>query len=312
MNEQQFHENRRLGIGGSDVATVLGLNKYQSPYQLWLEKTGRETSDVQSEPAYWGTTLEDVVAKEFQKRTGLKVQKVNKQLVHPEHDWVRANIDRAVINPEISGNVRLKDGKLTTDQILECKTANAYLAKLWGENDDEIPDYYMTQCQWYMGITGAEICHLAVLIGGQDFRTYRILFDQELFDMLFEECRKFWFDHVLADVAPQPTTFDDIAHKWQKHEDGKTLTADSNLLEKINEFKDLKATIKQAEEELDGLKLEICTAFGDCEMIVGHDDKKLMTYKYQERTTIDSKRLKAENPELWQQYATTSGSRVLR
>lgn len=144
---------------------------------------------------------------------------------------MRANIDRAVINPEISGNVRLKDGKLTTDQILECKTANAYLAKLWGENDDEIPDYYMTQCQWYMGITGAEICHLAVLIGGQDFRTYRILFDQELFDMLFEECRKFWFDHVLADVPPALTTFDDIAHKWQKHEDGKTLTADSNLLE---------------------------------------------------------------------------------
>lgn len=52
MNEQQFHENRRLGIGGSDVATVLGLNKYQSPYQLCLEKTGRATSDLQSEPAY--------------------------------------------------------------------------------------------------------------------------------------------------------------------------------------------------------------------------------------------------------------------
>lgn len=256
--------------------------------------------------------LEDVVAKEFQKRTGLKVQKVNQQLIHLEHDWVRANIDRAVINPEISGNVRLKDGKLTTDQILECKTANAYLAKLWGENDDEIPDYYMTQCQWYMGITGTEICHLAVLIGGQDFRTYCIEFDPELYAILFEECRKFWFDHVLADVPPALTTFDDIAHKWQKHEDGKTLTADSNLLEKINEFKDLKATIKQAEEELDGLKLEICTAFGDCEMIVGNDDKKLMTYKYQERTTIDSKRLKAENPELWQQYATTSGTRVLR
>lgn len=306
-----FHENRRLGIGGSDVASILGLSKYKSPYQLWLEKTGRDTSQSESEPAYWGTTLEDVVAQEFKKRTGLKVQKVNQQLVHPEYDWVRANIDRAVINPEISGNVRLKDGKLTTDQILECKTANAYLAKLWGDADDAIPDYYMTQCQWYMGITGAKICHLAVLIGGQDFRTYRIEFDQELFDVLFEECRKFWFDHVIADVPPEPSSFDDIAHKWQKHEDGKVLNADNELLEKIKEFKELKQTIKQAEEELDSLKLEICTAIGDCESVVD-GDKKIISYKYQERTTIDSKQLKAENPEIWQQYAKTSGSRVLR
>lgn len=306
-----FLQNRLKGIGGSDVATILGLSKYKSPYQLWLEKTGRETSDVQSEPAYWGTALEDVVAKEFQKRTGLKVQKVNQQLVHPGHDWVRANIDRAVINPEISGNVRLKDGKLTTDQILECKTANAYLAKLWGNDDDSIPDYYMTQCQWYMGITGATICHLAVLIGGQDFRIYSIAFDQELFDVLLEECGKFWHDHVLADIPPALTTYDDISHKWQKPEDGKTLEANADLIAKIQEYKDLKNTIKQAEEELDALKLEICTAIGDCETVV-ENGKKLMTYKYQERTTIDSKQLKADNPKLWQQYAKTSGCRVLR
>lgn len=293
MSHQEFLAERLKGIGGSDVAAILGLSKYKSPYQLWLEKTGRDSSDIQSEPAYWGTALEDLVAKEFSKRTGLKVQRVNQQLVHPDFDWVRANIDRAIVNPEISGNVRFKDGKLTTDQILECKTANAYLAKLWGEQD------------------GVKICHLAVLIGGQDFRMYKIDFDQELFDVLFNECSKFWIEHVLADVPPEPTTFDDIAHKWQKPEAGKTLEADDDLIAKINEFNDLKATIKQAESELDSLKLEICTAFGDCEMIV-NGDKKLMTYKYQERTSIDSKRLKEDNPELYQQYAKTSGSRVLR
>jgi hypothetical protein len=55
--------------------------------------------------------------------------------------------EMAFINPEIAGNVRIKDGKLTTDRILECKTANQYLAKLWGDEQTEsVPDYYLTQC----------------------------------------------------------------------------------------------------------------------------------------------------------------------
>lgn len=154
---QEWLQSRRLGIGGSDVAAILGLSKYSSPYQLWLDKTGRsELEDSTSEPAYWGNMLEDIVAKEYAKRNGVKVQRVNATIAHPEHDWMRANIDRAIINPEISGNVRIKDGKLTTDRILECKTANQYLAKLWGdEQSEQVPDYYLTQVQWYMGITGA-------------------------------------------------------------------------------------------------------------------------------------------------------------
>lgn len=71
MSHQEWLEDRRKGIGGSDVATILGLNQYKSAYQLWLEKTGQvELKDTESEPAYWGNVLEEVVAKEFQERTG--------------------------------------------------------------------------------------------------------------------------------------------------------------------------------------------------------------------------------------------------
>ena len=73
MSHQEWLEDRRKGIGGSDVATILGLNQYKSAYQLWLEKTGQvELKDTESEPAYWGNVLEEVVAKEFQERTGKK------------------------------------------------------------------------------------------------------------------------------------------------------------------------------------------------------------------------------------------------
>ena len=307
----EWLKSRRLGIGGSDVASILGLSKYKSPYQLWLDKTGRaDVEDEQSEPAYWGNALEDIVAKEFQKRAGIKVQRVNKTLVHPQYDFARANIDRAVINPEISGNVRLKNGALTTDHILECKTANQYMAKLWGNDTESVPDYYLVQCQWYMGITQTKKCSLAVLIGGQQFRMYEIDYDPELFDMLIEECSNFWHNHVLADVPPEPTTFDDVTHRWSKH-DPDTSIDDIDLTALIEEYKGLSADMKEAKAQQDDLKTQICSLIQEKETVL-NGDKRLATFKAQERTTIDSKALKAEYPELWKQFAKTSSTRILR
>lgn len=305
-------ESRKKGIGGSDVAAILGLSKYKSPYQLWLDKTGRtEIEDTQSEPAYWGNELENVVAKEFQKRTGLKVQKFTKTIVHPDYDFARANIDRAVINPEISGNVRLKkDGGITTDHILECKTANQYLAKLWGDDVESVPDYYLTQCQWYMGITRTQKCSLAVLIGGQKFLTYQIAYDHELFMMLIEECGKFWHEHVLADVPPAPSTFDDVTHRWSKH-DPDTSIDDYEVTGMIEEYKELSQIKNEADEGMKTLKTKIGTHIQDKEIVL-NGDKRIATFKYQERTTIDSKALKTAHPELFEQFSKTSSTRVLR
>lgn len=313
VNRDQFLAGRKKGIGGSDVAAILGLSKYKSPYQLWLDKTGRsELEDCTSEPAYWGNMLEDIVAKEYAKRNGVKVQRINKTLEHEVHHWARANIDRAIINPDISGNVRIKDGKLTTDRILECKTANQYLAKLWGdEQSEQVPDYYLTQVQWYMGITGASLCGLGVLIGGQKFRTYEIQFDVELFEMLIEQCSQFWHEHVLSDVPPAPTTFDDVLHRWSKHNPDQAVEADSELAQIITEYKELNSTIKEATTELDQLKLQICTRMEDAEMIIA-EEKRLATFKYQERNTLDSKALKAAHPEIYEQFLKTSSTRVLR
>lgn len=184
----EWLKNRQTGIGGSDVAAILGLSRYKSALDVYNDKVGEISESEQSQAAYWGTQLEDIVAKEFQKRTGMKVQKVNSQL--SRDGWMHANIDRAVVNPEISGNVRVLDeakqletGRLlTTDSILECKTASSFIADQWGPSQEaeivagkavvehKIPIYYETQVQWYMGVTGAKRCYVAALLGGQDFR----------------------------------------------------------------------------------------------------------------------------------------------
>lgn len=316
VDRDQFLAGRKKGIGGSDVAAILGFSPYKSPYQLWLDKTGRnERSDSQSESAHFGNLLEDVVAKEFSRRMNVKVQRVKEQLTLAEigEPWAIGNIDRAVVNPEIAGRVYFdKEGKLTTDQGLECKTASEYLSKLFGEEgSDQIPDYYLTQCLWYMKLTGFAVWHLAVLIGGNKFRMYRIERDEELIESIFKQVKAFWFNHVIADVPPDPTCFDDVLHRWSKHVVGKQVEADFAHIKLTEELISVQKAKKDAEAREDEIKLAIVSNMQDAEMMISQG-KTICTYKEQSSTRIDSTLLKKEEPELFAKYSKTSSTRVFR
>lgn len=312
IDRDQFLANRKKGIGGSDVAAILGFSPYKSPYQLWLDKTGRSEKKAQNESAHFGHLLEDVVAKEFSRRAGLKVQRVTQQLFLEDHPWALGNIDRAVINPEISGNVRFKDGALTTDQLLECKTASEYMSKLFGEEgSDQVPDYYLTQCLWYLMITGCQIIHLAVLIGGNKFRMYRIERDEDLIQSIFEQVKSFWFNHVIADVPPDPTCFDDVLHRWSKHVVGKQVEANFEQIKLGEELVTVQNRQKSDKAREDEIKLKIVSTMQDAEMMISQG-KTLFTYKEQSSTRIDSTLLKKEEPDLFEKYSKTSSTRVFR
>lgn len=313
VNRDQFLAGRKKGIGGSDVAAILGFSPYKSPYQLWLDKTGRsERKESQNESAHFGNLLEDVVAKEFSRRSGMKVQRVTQQLFLEEHPWALGNIDRAVINPEISGNVRFKDGALTTDQLLECKTASEYMSKLFGEEgSDQVPDYYLTQCLWYLMITGCQVIHLAVLIGGNKFRMYRIERDDDLIESIFKQVKAFWFNHVIADVPPDPTCFDDVLHRWSNHVVGKQVEADFNHIKLVEELITVQGRQKADKAREDEIKLKIVSTMQDAEMMISQG-KSICTYKEQSSTRIDSTLLKKEEPDLFAKYSKTSSTRVFR
>ncbi|WP_336951231.1 YqaJ viral recombinase family nuclease [Acinetobacter sp. AS167] len=315
INHAQFLAARKKGIGGSDVAAILGFSPYKSPFQLWLDKTGRsEDSDTQSESAHFGNLLEDVVAKEFSSRMNVKVQRVNQQLSLAElgEPWAIGNIDRAVINPEIAGRVFFKKGRLTTDQGLECKTASEYLSKLFGEEgSDQIPDYYLTQCLWYMKLTGFQLWHLAVLIGGNKFRMYRIERDDDLIESIFQQVKSFWFNHVIADTPPAPTCFDDVLHRWSKHVEGKQVEANSEHIKLANELIAVQNRQKANKAREDEIKLAIVTNMQDAEMMISQGNT-ICSYKEQSSTRIDSTLLKKEDPDLFAKYSKTSSTRVFR
>ncbi len=323
----EFLAERKKGLGGTDLSVIIGLSPYKTPLELWLEKTGRaeqQPAPDAEERMYWGTVLEDVVARRYADLTGRKIQRVNDPLVHSA-GVVRGNIDRAIINPSISGNVRFKDGRLTTDRILEVKTAHAMAASSadWGTpGTDEIPQHYWIQVQTYLGLAQCEVADLAVLFGGQKFATYTIEADAKLFADLVDEAGQWWERHIVADVPPEATTEDDARRLWKSHVAGKELIVDCNVAEGVQQLAETKERIATLEKSAQELRDIITTAFGDAEAI-SYMGKKLATWKANKASQKTDWKAVAESladkidPEIFalvrdQHTTTTEGARVLR
>lgn len=325
-------EIRRKGIGGSDVAACLGLSPFRTPLQVYLDKRGELPQQEQSQSAYWGTVLEDTVAKEFERRLGLKVQRLRRVIRAGENGFMIANIDRAVINPNIAGNVRVLDDenkiarnngmRITTDAILECKTASSFSTDQWGDTQEyeiktgelvsehKIPLYYETQVQWYMSITGTKVCYLAVLIGGQDFRIYQIPRNEEVIQAITEKCLHFWKDFVLAGIHPEPICIEDIRRLF-KYDNGEMVEADQKAATLIGELIQAKTETKEAKTKEAQLTEQLATLIGpNLGFTIGGE--KAATYKEQTRQIFDTNSFKKSHPALYQQYVKESSTRVMK
>ena len=320
-SRDEWLEGRKKGMGGSDVASALGLSPWRTPVELWQEKRGESQGQPCSEAMRWGTILETIIADEFAKQTGFAVAEVPYTFVEGEEDWMRANIDRAIV--PTSETEPVVDDEPNFKKILECKTANAFSASQWGESqldeikagkvvsEHKIPLYYETQIQWYMGLTGAEVCYVAVLIGGSDFRCYEVPRNQAVIDSLKEKMSDFWFNYVKAGKKPEAIDLDDVRHLYQV-ESGTMVEASAETAVAIGEYRNLKGQIDALKKQLDAVATQIGVAVGENEgLTIGGE--KAVTFKAQSRATFDAKQLKADSPEIWAKYAGRSApSRVLR
>lgn len=292
MSYEEWKELRKKGIGGSDAAAALGLSRWKSPLRLYLEKIGEISSDVATEAAYWGNILEDIVAKEFERRTGKKVQRVNAILIHPKHGWMIANVDRKVVGESA---------------ILECKTTSAWNKDEW--KDDEIPQEYIIQLQHYLAVTGYEKAYIAVLIGGNKFIWKELARDDELINMIIEGEKKFW-ELVETRTPPELDGSKDAAeileYLYPKAEEGSRieLPALENL---VNEIQSLKDQIKQLEELKNEKENKLKQAIGEYEIAIF--GKYKVTWKNVTSNRFDSNAFKKEYPDLYKKFLKSSSYR---
>ena len=297
MPKTEWLKHRQAGIGGSDASCIAGLNPWKSAIQLYMDKKEENPQEQKSLRMELGNRLEGLVAELFTEATGLKVRNVNGILKNDKYPFALANIDRAIVGEKA---------------FLECKTTNSYALKEWEEG---VPAHYEIQCLHYMAITGATHCYIAALIGNSDFIWHKIERDQETIDYLMQIEKDFWENNIEKDVVPMPDGSDAYSEYLKKKYDksnGQVIELHllENGVDKLNRYDEIVTDIKALESEKKLIEQEIPLYMEEFEVAKIGDRK--VTWKSSSRNTIDSKKLKAEMPDIAQQYMKTSTSRTFR
>lgn len=295
MTKTEWLDKRRIGIGGSDVGAIIGVNPYKTPLDVYLDKITPAERKEQSEAAYWGNTLEDIVAKEFAKRTGKKVQKCNSILRHPDYDFMIANVDRMVVGERA---------------ILECKTANSYFTKEW--ENDEVPASYLYQLHHYLAVTGCEKAYIAVLIGGQKFTYKEVLRDDEIIESIIKIESDFWENNVEKQVPPlyRIIPSKEALARLYPDENGTEIIMDEETENNVRLLFQVKSSIKELKGQQDQLENKIKRFMGKSPLAVGSEC--IATWRSQTSRRINVTKLWEEQPQIADKYSTLSKTRVLR
>lgn len=285
LPREQWLQERKKGIGGSDSAAVLGLSKWKSPYQVWCDKkdySPLENSDNAS--LFWGRTLEPVIRQHYSDITGYSVAETEIYFM-PGYDYIFATVDGLIVEDP--------------DRILEIKTARS--AEEWGEpGTDQIPVEYLCQCQHYMMTYNRHITDVAVLIGGSDFRIYHVEASEDVQKHLLREYAAFW-KLVKNDTPPEPRSFDDVTRRFK----GSAET----VIEATPYIQILAQQMKAAKEQTDSLanlceelKTKIAAFMGENEVLTSAE-QILATWRYgKQRQFFDKNRFRVEHPRLFKKY----------
>lgn len=167
----EWHAARADGIGGSEIAAVLGLSPWESAFSLWHRKRRLVPPRLATVEMDAGRRLEPVIIDVFAERhPELRIERTG-TFRNRERPYQIANPDCLLFNV-------LDDGGRPS-ALLEAKYA--LNAEKWGEEFvGHIPENYVAQCRWYIDTLGLRKCYLMVFIGSTgEFREYEILADPE-------------------------------------------------------------------------------------------------------------------------------------
>lgn len=279
-SHEEWLELRSNYIGGSDAASVVGLNPFCSPYTLWAEKTGKSAPFEGNLATEVGTYLEDFVAKKFEQETGKKVRRVNQSFLNDDYPWAIANIDRDIVGE---------------DAGLEIKTTSELNMKSF--KNGEYPANYYCQCMHYLAVTGKKRWYLAVLIGNKEFKIFTIERDEEEIKALMDAEKDFW-NSVKTDTAPMAdgtkSTSDTLTDIYpNSNADTVNLFGYENELQ---QYMAINAQIKALEAQKDEIANKVKAFLAEAGR--GENDHYRVSWSTSERKTLDTKRLIADHPEI--------------
>ena len=301
-SHDEWLKSRELGIGSSEVATVLGLNPSDTPYQLWLRKTGQVPYvEQENNLMRMGHILEDAIARLCSEEVGLDIVK-NSSLefvvVDKAKPFMRVSPDRYAypIGAKHSNDNRV---------IIECKSTQK------GVDADNISKYWFCQVVYQLHVTRIPMAYIAWLIQGRDFGYKPIYYEKakDFAEVMAEEVERFWVDCVVGGKEPPLVNIQDVLIKFPKQTDGKKVYADDELINVWSELKDTNADIKRLQTRKEELETSLKASMLDAERLViapadGEvEEKTLCTWKAVNASPkFDANALKTAEPEVYAKY----------
>lgn len=293
LSREQWLKMRKSGLGGSDAGAVCGLNPYSSPMNVYRDKTTDEIDDIDNEAMRQGRDLEEYVARRFMEETGLKVRRSNKMYRSEEYPFMLADVDRLVVG---------------TGAGLECKTASAYNGDKW--KDGQVPPHYLIQCLHYMAVTGRREWYIAVVILGVGFRYQKIVWDDGMIGKLIAVEQAFWNQHVVPGVMPEPDgsrACDEVLAQYYQRAEHKSSIPLVGFDDKLEKRERLLEEMGRLEKEQKQIEQEIKCYMQDHELAVS--DRYRVTWSNTDTARLDTKRIREERPELYEEYVKVTTSR---
>ena len=259
---EEWHDERRTGVGGSDIAIIAGLSPYgRGVHDLYMEKRGEGIPFEVNDQMEAGWRLEPVVADWYRDRTGRQVVKANRLIRHPDYPWAIGHLDR-----KVRGDRRL----------VEIKTTRS---RRWGPRD--IPPDVECQVQWYMGITRYPVCDVVVLIAGSTLQITEVPADEAYFRDLLVLAGEFWARVEQGNPPPidgSPSAARYLAGKYPWHRAESLLAPTPDFDELATLLRDARAAKATAEAAEGAVTNAIKELLGDAEGVQGAGYK--VTWKH--------------------------------
>ena len=299
MTRQEWLQHHQGGLGGSDIAAAVGMSRWKTPLDLFLEKTGKVQPPPMNNYMEAGIRLENAIAKWYMDETGRKVVLDNKIRSHKKYQFLIADFDRLI----------LKTPELPTG-ILEVKTTNhTHFRKEWSTG--QVPIEYKIQLQHYMFISGHRWGSYAVLGGGVNFLYFDIYYDEDFIKPIEQKAIEFWNEHVLKNIPPEPINKEDVDYLYPEETPGRSIELSGYGEELWYRYKEIYAKRKEIDEEIASIKDQFAVLLKDAEEAT-IDGEPVATYKSRKLMTLNTQKLKKENPFIYNGFLEQKESRLLK
>lgn len=290
------HDRQKL-IGGSDVAGILGISPWKTPLDVYMDKVQPRNSEPDRNKARVfarGKRMEPYVIDMLAEESGLEIVARGNRYLDAEHPFLAAEID----------------AEAKTGENIEIKTVSPFKAWEWGEEQtDSVPVHYTAQAMHGLMVTGRKVCIFGVLIGGDDFRIYRVERDQETIDAIRAKELEFW-QRVQRKEPPEATRVSDILAMFDR-DAGTSLEADTKTLQAIGRMREINAITKPLNDEFADLREQVQLYMRDA-AVLKMDGQPLATWKSQTANRFNQTAFKEAHPDLFEQFKQASQSRVFR